>query len=117
MFIFVFGFWVVNLNAQDSKEYMRKGIAYYQSMEFEKAIENFDMAAQLDSANLNILARRGYVCAKYIQAVDNQDIPEISRDRYMEIVKKGIDDLKITLAKFPDNSDNQKSLKFLESKL
>lgn len=102
--------------AQSAKEHLRQGIAFYQNLEFEKALVSFEKAIEIEPENLDFYARRGYVCSKYIQAVDNGKVPAISTDRYNEVVQLGLADLKKSLAEFPDNDDNQRALNFLKTK-
>lgn len=102
--------------AQSAKELMRQGIAHYQIDEFEKSLNYFNQAVALDSTDLDIIGRRGYVCSRYVMAIELGRVDKPAPADYNELISKGILDLKLSLAKFPDNQENQRSLRFLESK-
>lgn len=109
-------FMSIGASAQSAQELMRQGIAHYQIDEFEKSLSYFNQAVALDSTDLDIIGRRGYVCSRYIMAIELGRVNKPSQADYDEIVSKGILDLKSSLAKFPENDENQRSLRFLESK-
>lgn len=104
----------VQLSAQDKTSELRKAIAYYQQNNFEKSISIFDELVAQYPDDINIVERRGFVCCKYIQAIDAKKV-EASSERYQEIVIKGKADLKKSVEE-NNNNDNKPCLEMLEKK-
>lgn len=102
--------------AQDKYTLVR-AIGYYQQLKFEESIEVFDVLVEREPDNASLVGRRGYVRCQYIKAVDDKTIAAISVETYASVVRKGIDDLKVGLAKKPDNADNARCLTYLEARL
>lgn len=53
-------FSILRLPAQEAKDYFLKGKIDYNNARFEKAIENFSKAIQLDSSDVNFFLQRGF---------------------------------------------------------
>lgn len=102
--------------AQVDNDVLRKAIAYYQQMEFEKSIELFDQLVEENPDDASIQGRRGYVISEYLKAIDSKKVNSIESNTYNEYLEKGISDLKVSVKKYPNNLDNKTALAYLEGK-
>mgnify|MGYP000341700397 CR=1 FL=1 len=96
---------------------LERAIGYYQQLKFEKSLEMFDELVMTAPDDLSLRGRRGFVCYKYIQAVDTRQVGNISSERYSEVVRDGIEDLNASLAKYPGNQDNTTALRYLQARI
>lgn len=115
--VIVWGMSTVVPQEDSAQEHLRKAIALYQIMDFEGSLKSFDKALTLDSGNVSIIGRRGYVCARYIMAVDEGKVKPIPDKRYQEVVAEGIGNLETCLATYPNHAENQRSLNYLKSRV
>lgn len=92
-------------------------IGYYQSLKFEESLNVFNVLIEREPENASLIGRRGYVRCQYIKAIDQKKIPAITPERYAEVVREGIEDLKVGLEEKPENTDNANCLKYLQSRL
>ncbi|MFY0673276.1 MAG: hypothetical protein JXQ87_07720 [Bacteroidia bacterium] len=103
-------------SAQIDNDVLRKAIGYYQQLEFEKSIELFDQLVEENPSDVSLQGRRGYVISEYIKAIDEKKVKKIEGANYDEYLSKAISDLKVSLASFPNNTDNKSALSFLQGK-
>jgi len=103
--------------AQTDSETLRKAIGYYQQMNFEKSIELFDELVMANPDDFSLIGRRGFVISEYLKAVDEKKVEVLDKTSYDALKAKGIKDLKTSLEKFPNNTDNKSALSFLEKKV
>ena len=54
--------------------------------------------------------------SEYVRSMEENKVTRIDSAMYLDLISKGMADLKKSLAKYPNNVDNKTSLMYLEKK-
>lgn len=101
---------------QDKSDLLRNAIGYYQNLQYSKSIDHFDRLVAMDSSDVSMRGRRGFVICRYLMASEAGNVAKIKADEFKTLANKAKSDLMVSLEEYPGNPDNAACLQYLKKK-